>query len=124
MGKRIRRGLLLLVLLGGLGSAAFFGGKAYMAREKDRAAMAAIDAQKPQNLLEIRAADRAKLNASPVPIEAAMQTLATKGRLGLGPALMPKPSIDQAPLMGWTYKPHDVPDWALAPPPTADGGAD
>ena len=111
--------VLLAVALAVIGR---FGGASYLARQAARDKLAQVDAQKPTALLELRAAEQAALASGPMPIDEAMHALATRGRMGLGSALEPKPSADMAPLMGWTYTTHDVPDWMLAPP--ADAGAD
>lgn len=106
-----------LLLVAGLATWGGFGGRAYLRVVRDQAALAKVAAQRPAALLALRADEDARLRAGPVPIEEAMRTLALKGRMGLGSALVPQPSIDTAPLMGWAFQPHDVPDWMLAPPP-------
>jgi len=99
----------------------WFGGRAYIAVKRDQAALALVDARKPKALLELRATEDARLHAGPIPIEEAMHLLATRGRAGLGSALSPQPSNDTAPLMGWAFQPHDVPEWMMAAP--GDAGA-
>ena len=112
----------IALLLAAIATIGRFGGASYLARQAARDHLAQVDAQKPTALLQLRAADRAALAAGPIPIDEAIHLLATRGRMGLGSALEPRPSGDQAPLMGWTYTTRDVPDWMLAPP--ADAGAD
>jgi hypothetical protein len=114
----IRRVALWGVLGAGLSAGAFLGGRAYLARQRDEARFAAVHAQRPTALRELRASETARLHAGGVPIEAAMDALATKGREGLGRALTPQPSSDLAPLVGWVYQPHEVPEWMMA----ADAG--
>lgn len=107
----------LLVLLAVLGVAGFFGQKSYRAKRRTDAALAAVDAQKPDARLAIRAQDEASLRAGPLPIDDAIHALAVRGRLGLGAGLTPTPSMDVAPLMGWVYQMHDVPEAMMEPPP-------
>lgn len=114
--------LVLVLALGAAGAACFFGGTSYMIRLRSRQEMARVHAEKPKELLELRASELARLSAGPMSIDAAMQALETRGRMGLGSALEPKPSNDPSPLMGWTYTMRDVPEWMLAPP--ADAGSD
>lgn len=113
------RTVLLVVLVAGVGTAAYFGGTAYQDRARSEATFAAAHAKKPTAMLAVRAADEARLHAGPVPIEEAMRRLAERGRLGLGKELVPEPSTDQAPLMGWSNQPRDVPDWMMATSPDA-----
>jgi hypothetical protein len=115
------RMMAMSLIVAGSAAWAWFGGRAYLAVKRDEGALALIDTHKPQALLELHANEDARLQAGPVPIEAAMRRLATSGRTGLGSALLPEASNDTAPLMGWAFQPHDVPEWMMAVP--ADAGA-
>jgi len=84
----------------------------------------------PDALTAIRADEKLRLTQGSMPIEKAVQTMATRGRMGVGPELTPKPSIDMAPMQGWVKLPTEVPApmmaMATAPPAAAviaDGGA-
>jgi hypothetical protein len=116
------RRVLALLLLAALGSWAWFGGRAYAGLKRDEAARARVDAHKPKALLDLRASEDARLHGGSVPIDEAMRRLSTTGRTGLGRALAPVQSNDTAPLMGWVYQPHDVPEWMMTAP--TDAGAD
>jgi hypothetical protein len=111
---------LALVVAGGA-AWAWFGARTYIAVKRDEAAFALVDSRKPKAALELRATEDARLHAGPVPIEEAMHQLVTRGRTGIGSALSPQPSNDTAPLMGWAFQPHEVPEWMLAAP--VDAGA-
>ncbi len=113
--------LALVLFVAGGAAWAWFGGRARLAVKRDEAALALVDARQPKALRELRATEDARLHAGPVPIEEAMRRLATRGRAGLGSALTPQPSNDTAPLMGWAFQPHDVPEWMMTAP--ADAGA-
>ena len=78
-----------LLLLAGIATWAWYGGRAYSRVKRDQAAFSRVAQQKPKALLELRADEEARLHEGPVPIEAAMQELVTRGRTGLGAALMP-----------------------------------
>jgi hypothetical protein len=110
------------LLSAGIIAWAILGGRAWIAVKRDQATMAAVDAQKPAALLALRVSEQERLQAGPLPIDEAMSKLATQGRAGLGSALTPQPSTDTAPLMGWGYQVHDVPDWMMAAPDAGDGG--
>lgn len=115
----------LLVVLALLGVAGFFGVRSYRARRRTEAALAAVDAKKPDARLAVRAAEEASLHAGPLPIEEAIRALGMRGRLGLGEKLSPTPSTDVAPLMGWVYQTHDIPEAMTEPPPEeADAAVD
>jgi hypothetical protein len=115
----LARKVLAILLLAALGSWAWFGGRAYAGLKRDEAARARVDAHKPKALLELRTSEDARLHGGIVPIEEAMRRLSTSGRTGLGSALAPVQSSDTAPLMGWVYQPHDVPEWMMAVPTDA-----
>lgn len=113
----------LVVLLALLGAAGFFGAKSYRAKRRSDAGLAAVDAR-PDARVAVRAADEASLRAGPLPIDEAIQSLAIRGRLGLGERLSPKQSTDVAPLMGWVYLTHDIPEAMTAPVEEADAATD
>jgi hypothetical protein len=71
----------------------------------------------PEALKSLRADEKLRLQSGPMPIEQAMQTLATKGRMGASPNVMPSASKDVAPLQGWLKLPGEVPSAMTAPPP-------
>ena len=72
----------------------------------------------------VRKSELQRLEKGTMPVDVAMQTLATKGRENASPAIDPQPSDDPSPLIGWAQikRPGPVPE--LAPVPTAaDAGA-
>jgi hypothetical protein len=77
----------------------------------------------------MRAAQRDHLDKGAIPVSVAMETLATKGRDNASPDIVPQPSDDPSPLIGWAQIQHTGPMPTLAPIPTAppegaaDGGA-
>jgi len=119
--RRLSRIVLATVMLVGAGTAAAFGYRASAAVNRERTALATIAARRPTELLQMRAAEDARLHAGPVSIEQAIGRLAERGRDGLGSELAPEQSNDTAPLMGWGLQPHDVPDWVMATPADAGG---
>lgn len=75
---------------------------------------------------ELRAKQEKDLNESPIPINAAMKQLASKGREGASANITPQQSEDLDPMRGWASLKKDV----AAPAPTnvvpaelGDGGA-
>jgi hypothetical protein len=73
-----------------------------------------------EQLTSVRAEANHQLTGGPMPIDHAMQMLATKGRMGASPDIMPSASKDTAPLEGWTKLPGRVPPtFGMAPPETA-----
>jgi hypothetical protein len=85
---------------------------------------------KSPELTSVRNDEKARLSSGPVPIEAAMQQLAARGRMGASPELVPTASRDVSPLQGWTKMPSDVPapmmaaaTAASAPAAAGDAGA-
>jgi hypothetical protein len=73
----------------------------------------------PEALMSLRADEKERLNAGAMPIDQAMQTLSTKGRMAASPDIMPSASKDLAPLQGWTKLPGQVPAAMNAPPPVS-----
>jgi hypothetical protein len=71
----------------------------------------------PEALMSLRADEKQKLTSGPMPIDQAMATLSTKGRMNASPDNMPSASKDIAPLQGWTKLPGQVPAAMTAPPP-------
>jgi hypothetical protein len=63
---------------------------------------------KPEALTSVRADEKARLTSGPMPIDKAMQQLATRRRTAI-PEIMPTVSRDLAPLQGWTKMPVEVP---------------
>jgi hypothetical protein len=74
---------------------------------------------KPEALMNIRAYEKERLTSSPVPIDKAMQQLATRGRTAASPDIMPTPSPDTTPLKGWVLMPGEVPPTMV----TTDAGS-
>jgi hypothetical protein len=78
----------------------------------------------PQPLIDLRADEEHRLTSGPMPVEQAMQTIASKGRMAASPDIMPSASRDLGPLQGWSKLPREVPAMMTAPPPEAvDAGA-
>jgi hypothetical protein len=63
---------------------------------------------KPEALMSVRADEKARLTSGPMPIDKAMQQIATRGRTAI-PDIAPTVSRDLAPLQGWTKMPAEVP---------------
>jgi hypothetical protein len=68
----------------------------------------------PEALMSLRASESARLSGGPMPIDKAMDELASRGRMGIGPELAPGNSKDVAPLQGWAKMPSEVPAPMLA----------
>jgi hypothetical protein len=68
-------------------------------------------------LADMRAEAKKELTGGPMPIDQAMQTLASKGRMNASPDIVPSASKDVAPLQGWSKMPSYVPPEMTAPPP-------
>jgi hypothetical protein len=102
-------GLLLVALGTGIGE----GIRSAVARSSDESSMAAIGAHAPKALRKVRASEESRLARVPLRIDQAMNVLSSKGRMGLPPELLPEPSNDPAPLIGWVQTSHDVPEWTL-----------
>jgi hypothetical protein len=66
-----------------------------------------------------RTDEKQRLTTGAMPIDKAMQMLATRGRTGASPEIMPVASAakDLAPLQGWTRMPSEVPAAMTAAPP-------
>jgi hypothetical protein len=75
----------------------------------------------PESLMSLRADEKERLTNGPMPIDKAMEMLATKGRMNASVDIMPSASRDLAPLQGWTKLPGQVPPamTATAPPPSS-----
>jgi hypothetical protein len=72
----------------------------------------------PEALHSVRADEKQRLSSGAMPIDKAMQTMATKGRLGASPDIAPAASVkDLAPLQGWARMPAEVPPAMSAVPP-------
>jgi hypothetical protein len=69
---------------------------------------------KPDALNSLRADEKQRLTAGPMPIDHAMQQLAAKGRMGASPDIVPSASRDVAPLQGWMKLPSEVPPPMMA----------
>jgi len=111
VGLILQVGLLAIVTL--LGTRAFL--QAYF----DRMERAEITRKLGTNdsLISLRAEEKQQLSGGAMPIDKAMQMLATKGRLNASPEIMPSASKDRAPLEGWTRLPGQVPTAFAVPPP-------
>jgi len=88
-----------------------------------------IESAKPQALQSVRSDEARRLTGTAMPIDKAMQTMSTtSGRGSTGAELMPKPSMDVAPLQGWVQMPSEVPVAmtvdAAASAPGLDGGGE
>jgi hypothetical protein len=70
----------------------------------------------PEALMSLRADEKQRLTAGAMPIDQAMQLLASKGRMNASPDIVPSASKDVAPLQGWTKLPGQVPPAMTAPP--------
>ena len=78
----------------------------------------------PQPLIDLRADEEHRLTSGPMPVDQAMQTIVSKGRMAASPDIMPSASRDLGPLQGWSKLPREVPPMMTAPPPEAvDAGA-
>ena len=83
-----------------------------------------IGGLKPEALMSLRSDEARRLTTGPLPIASAMSELASRGRMGVGPEIMPSASRDVGPLQGWAKMPSVVPPGMTAPQPEiADGGA-
>lgn len=72
----------------------------------------------PEALQSARADEEQRLKTDAMSIDVAMQTLATKGRMGASPDIAPSAGPkDIAPLQGWSKLPSEVPSAMTAPPP-------
>jgi hypothetical protein len=124
IANRIILGGLALGAIAGLG----LGVRAQMGVTNEYDKLDAIGATEPPSLVEVRTSERALLENGPVTIQDAMHDIATRGRAGMKPELLPLPSHDNAPLAGWGLRQQEVPPWMLAErpamhaPPGADGG--
>jgi hypothetical protein len=102
------------------------GLSAYFDHEVQEELQAKVGSAKPEALMNMRASETQRLSGGAMPIDKAMAQLATRGRLGTGPELVPSASRDVAPLQGWSKMPGEVPPAMTAPPPSAaeaDAGA-
>jgi hypothetical protein len=68
-----------------------------------------IGSAQPEALMQVRADEKQRLNAGPMPIDKAMHMLDDRKRAGASPDIMPSASLDTAPLQGWVKLPTDVP---------------
>jgi hypothetical protein len=91
-----------------------------MARAEEYRKWGSLD---PAALHSVRADEKQRLSSGAMPIDKAMQLMATKGRMGASQDIVPAASAkDIAPLQGWTRMPAEVPpamSVAPAPPPPA-----
>jgi hypothetical protein len=65
-------------------------------------------------LASLRTSEKERLGAGRMPIDKAMQQLASKGRMNAGSEITPTASRDMAPLEGWTKLPAVVPNQMVA----------
>jgi hypothetical protein len=80
----------------------------------------------PEALISLRADEKQRLSAGPLPVDKAMQEMVAHGRMSASPDIMPSASKDLAPLQGWMKMPDEVPAAMTAPPmapPIVDAGA-
>jgi hypothetical protein len=82
---------------------------AYFDRTTQDEAYRKIGAVKPAALMDLRAAEKQRLSAGPVPIDKAMQMMKDHKRSDVSPDIMPSASLDTAPMQGWVKLPADVP---------------
>lgn len=75
----------------------------------------------PEALNSLRADETQRLSSGAMPIDKAIQAMATKGRMAASPDITPATSAarDLAPLQGWTRMPAQVPPEMSAAPPAA-----
>jgi hypothetical protein len=76
-----------------------------------------VGSLKPEALMSVRADEKMRLSSGPMPIDQAVQRLATRGRMGASPDVVPSASKDMAPMQGWVQMPATVPPAMTAPPP-------
>jgi hypothetical protein len=76
-----------------------------------------VGSMKSESLVNMRADEKQRLTSGAMPIDKAMQALATKGRMNASPDIMPSASKDVAPLQGWSKLPGEVPPAMTAVPP-------
>jgi hypothetical protein len=109
----------LILQVGLLAIVTLLGTRAYLQSYFDRMERAEITRKvgTPESLNGQRADEKQRLSAGAMPIDQAMQMLATKGRLNASPDIMPSASKDRAPLEGWTKLPGQVPTAFAVPPP-------
>jgi hypothetical protein len=103
----------ILAIVGLLGARAFL--QAYFDRMERGEAARKLGTY--DSLVSMRADAKEHLSSGAMPIDKAMQMLATKGRMNASPDIMPSASKDVAPLQGWSKMPSDVPPAMTAPPP-------
>lgn len=77
---------------------------------------------KPVALLNLRAAEKDRLNGGAMPIDKAMEQVSHEGRKNAEAAIAPVQSKDVAPLSGWSKLPLEVPP-AMMAASVADAGA-
>ena len=77
---------------------------------------------KPLALINLRAAEKDRLNGGSMPIDKAMDQVAREGRKNAEAAIAPAQSKDVAPLSGWSKLPLEVPP-AMMAASLADAGA-
>ena len=77
-----------------------------------------VGSLKPEALMAMKADEQQRLSSGSMPIDKAMQMLSAKGRMGIGPELMPSASRDVAPMQGWMQMPGEVPAALMVPEPT------
>ena len=109
----------LILQVGLLAIVTLLGTRAILQAYFDRMDRAEITRKLGTNdsLIGQRADEKQRLSAGAMPIDQAMQMLATKGRLNASPDIMPSASKDRAPLEGWTKLPGQVPTAFAVPPP-------
>jgi hypothetical protein len=73
-------------------------------------------------LINLRAAEKDRLNGGPMPIDKAMDQVSREGRKNAEAAIAPAQSKDVAPLSGWSKLPLEVPP-AMMAASMADAGA-
>jgi hypothetical protein len=109
----------LILQVGVLAIVTLLATRAVLQAYFDRAERAELQRKNvgPEALLSVRADEKQRLSTGAMPIDKAMQTMVTKGRLNASPDIMPSASKDVAPLQGWTKLPGEVPPAMTAPPP-------
>jgi hypothetical protein len=73
-------------------------------------------------LINLRAAEKDRLNGGSMPIDKAMEQVSHEGRKNAEPAIAPAQSKDVGPLSGWSKLPLEVPP-AMMAASIADAGA-
>lgn len=97
-----------------------YGLVSYFNTKYDEEYAVKIAGKRNGELEELRKEYEQKVVGGALPIEKAMQLVATSPRASLSEAIAPKPSDDLAPVVGWGLDPKPLPEPPVAPAPSAD----